>query len=947
MENAIIIYSQLTLMIQKHFIKPYGGKLFKGVCFFGAVVFLSLSIPVNAQMTPTEVRAAANEALFRGAYEEAVPLLQQLVSWFADSETASVVAWMENIYYSLGVSHFVLGNFEPAREVFEEYLKRYRHGPNASRVAVYRGDAFRFDNMLEEALGAYRFALETYRYNRDWLADINSCMAKCHLAEERWTQAIPHLKEVYLNAPDWDRRNWAASLLAMSYLKDRDLDKVYDMMPVLLRPDSFASRSIALNMAALEAGDELFAEEHYRDALWVYRIVYPHDMLTLNCRAYIDYQERRAERLRRMADRIRELIRTQENIGQAEQELEALQEIDHYDDELFYRIARSSMEIRRYREARDLFYHLYERRIPERYEECLYLAFTCAAHIVPFLEAFDYGHEFMRVFPEGEYYDTVSLMLGQLYARVHDWPQVLAVLHEAVEVSPEHAQMVDCMFLIGYASFMEELFEEAVHWLSSMMERFPASDLREEGTYWWAMALLFDGKYEEAVPVFEEVIRDFPDGAYAQDAAFRRATCLYGLAEYERAEEALLSFIRRYPESALLPEAYVLIGDIAGVYGELEKAVDWYRRVLGTRVNIELYNHAMFRAGEMLLDDLREWQRTIDHFHDYLEESRSGANIPLAMYFVGSAMWMLDRRAEALEFYQDGIVKYANDREAIGVDLLIEEWISKTRQAEPEEASHAWDEMRRLFRSASEEQKWTKMLRIQQILYYEPGIPESRREGIKRFLVDERQIPRAGVSGLEMILDHALQNEDLDLAEKAAREIIRVFTETDAALMARMFMADLAIGREDYDEAITHLDIVREVFATHPQAAEALLTLGEVYRLKGDYEKADKAYSDVLGVQDWRDKWPRALYGRGETAREQRLFAKAAVYYERIYVMYTYYEEWVARAYLARAECLLSLRNQRGAMEVLEEMLARSDLRNYPEYSQGEELLQELKARTR
>jgi len=255
--------------------------------------------------------------------------------------------------------------------------------------------------------------------------------------------------------------------------------------------------------------------------------------------------------------------------------------------------------------------------------------------------------------------------------------------------------------------------------------------------------------------------------------------------------------------------------------------------------------------------------------------------------------------------------------------------------------------MRGLFREAAEAQQWTKMLRIQQILFYEPGISETAREGIHRFLMDERHISVANPSVLEMIIDHGLATGQPELAEKAAREIVRVFTETDAALSARMVLSRFAIEREEYDEAITHLDIIREIFATDPHAADALLTLGEIYLKRGEYEKADEAYTAVMGMQEWRPKWPAALYGRGEISRAQRRYAAAAVYYERIYVMYAHYRDWVARAYLARSQCLLQLRNTQGALEVLDEMLAREDLQEFPEYREAQALRESLKERTR
>ena len=44
------------------------------------------------------------------------------------------------------------------------------------------------------------------------------------------------------------------------------------MVPYLLRRDSHAARSIAFNLSA-KAGDELFMDERYREAFWMFRLV--------------------------------------------------------------------------------------------------------------------------------------------------------------------------------------------------------------------------------------------------------------------------------------------------------------------------------------------------------------------------------------------------------------------------------------------------------------------------------------------------------------------------------------------------------------------------------------------------------------------------------------------------------------------------------------------------
>ena len=86
----------------------------------------------------------------------------------------------------------------------------------------------------------------------------------------------------------------------------------------------------------------------------------------------------------------------------------------------------------------------------------------------------------------------------------------------------------------------------------------------------------------------------------------------------------------------------------------------------------------------------------------------------------------------------------------------------------------------------------------------------------------------------------------------------------------------------------------------------------------------------VLAVKEWKALWPEALYGRGECARAKRDYAKAAVYFERIYVMYSGYPSWTAKAYLARAECLYRLREFTGAAEVLKELRNQPGLTNLP-----------------
>lgn len=910
-------------------------------------LLVSFLFPVAAsgQETPREVRQKAQMLLGQGDYMNVIPLLQQLIDWYGESKKPELQASLEAVYYSLGCCFFYVGQFSEARSAFETYTKKYKNGPHVPEVAVYIADSLRFEGNFDKALKTYKNALKTYQFGPDLKADIFQAMVRCYLSQDKWKAAMPWLRRLYIEAPDMTRRNWAATLLTTAFLKERQLDRVYELVPFLLLPDSFASRSVALNITALECGDELFGEEKYRDSLWIYRLVYPHDVLSVRSQEYLEFLQRRADRLKRVSDFPRALMRVQEGIAEVEEEIKALAKVENYDIELFFRIGRSYMEIFRYREAREVFLFLYGECKGQRAEEALYLAFKCSIQVQPVERAFKLGQEYMKVYPGGEYYDEITLTMGQMYAKREDWPQVIAVLTKALEVSPKHQEAAECMFLIGYASFMEEKFEDTVTWLRKMNKTYPGNPREADGTYWLGMALMFDKKFEEAAVEFDMMLKQFADSIYLVDSAFRRAVCEYGQSKYKEAEVMLEAFVTQYPTNKLSGEGYVMLGDISGVFSELDRAVERFQQVSRYEINIELYNHAMFRCGEVLYE-LNQFPRLIEHFRAYIEENRQGSNLPLAMYWVVRARWNLNEQEAALSYLREAVEKYGPDRTALGVDLILEEWVGRAKGAESAISRSAWKVMRETLDKAEKEKSETLALRLKRVLLYEPGIIEDRKNNLVNEIVKPENVAKASVGVLELMLDEAQKRNDPDFARLIAETVVKDFTETDYALDARMLLSRQAMDKKDFKTAMRHLNVIQEVYASSPQAADALLLLGDLYIKEGKYDQADECFKKVLGVREWRGPlWPAALYGRGECAKLRKSYEQACAYYERIYLLYGHYKQWSARAYLARADCLAKLMQYVKAVETLEAMLSSPELIELPEAKEAREKLEFLKRR--
>jgi len=910
-----------------------------------------LATAAFGQQTTREMRESANAKLAQGAYAEAIGDLEGLIAVLGESTRDDIKSGLEHVYFSLGICHFFTADFASAEKAFQTYLKLYPHGGKVMEAWVFIGDAQRFGERTREAIQTYETALKRFSYGLDLRADIYVGIARCHLAEDNWEGAIPALQMTYRTAPDPLRRSWAATLMATAFLKTVDLPKLYPLIPTLLTKGSFAERSIAFNLSALEAGDELFAEERYREALWIHRLVYPHDVVVARSGEYLDLLQRRAEFERRRPGNPRTLMRLQENIGELEAEIEAIQGIDNYDLELQYRIARGYMEQRRYREACELFLNLHTVADREVAEESLYLAFQCATYFLPWDKAYEIGGRYMEKYPDGEWYDALSLMMGQMYAKEENWPTVITHLATALSVRPSHSLEADCRFLLGYACFMEERFTEAIEHFMKLRTKFPQHELMAAAVYWTAMTHLFDGDYNAAAPDFDEVLDRHPDSIYVEDSAFRRAVCAYGLTHYEDADGRLAAFIAAYPQSKLTGEATMMRGDVAGVFGDGDAAIRFYTQAMeGENLNMEFYNHCAFQSGTILTDAER-FDEARTFFQRYVETNREGSNIPLATFWIGKCILKLQGESAALKYYQDSMAKFGKDRAEIGVDMILDEWIGLTRKVDAEKSRIAWSQLQQGLREANRNDDRTTALRLQRMLMFHPSLVEADRERVMEQILKPENFEHASPAVLQFILDTARERGMHDLAKAAASRIIEDFTETDYALDARMTLAEYAIeaareagsgstrAPELYAEAIRHLGVIREVYASSGEAGKALLILGELFREQRKFKEADEAYKDILGVREWRPIWAEALYGRGLCHMQDRKYVEASAFFERIYLMYAGYQKWSAKAYLRRAECLERIYDKPKAIETLRDMLARPEYEGLPEADEARQLI--------
>jgi TolA-binding protein len=100
------------------------------------------------------------------------------------------------------------------------------------------------------------------------------------------------------------------------------------------------------------------------------------------------------------------------------------------------------------------------------------------------------------------------------------------------------------------------------------------------------------------------------------------------------------------------------------------------------------------------------------------------------------------------------------------------------------------------------------------------------------------------------------------------------------------------------------------------------------------YREATKTFQQVASTRQWRgEPTAESLYWLGEIERKQQKYAEANAYFQRVYVSWRKFPQWVARSYLASADCFLRMNKPQEAIRTWQEMLRQDALSKLPEFA--------------
>ncbi|MBN1673266.1 MAG: tetratricopeptide repeat protein [Kiritimatiellae bacterium] len=878
-------------------------------------------------------------------YGEAVPYLNELAYRYRYGEEnrqqRTVLEWA---YFYLALGLIELERFDQAADVLNEYVKRFPQGRWFRPAMLMLADTHCSEGEWAEAEAVLLQLLRDHGLEPNQAIAARRLLGEAYIKQQKWEAALEPLQYIFQKSMDVEIRSKAAVLITTCYVRLDRMSDLYKFLPMVQRGSPQARYDIEFNVAMIEAGDRNFHKQDYIGALVCYRQVHFKQELLSFCDLEVQrLKSRHEEMLRHGLAKPENLTRLRRELSSLAREKAMLEEIEEYDQQVVIRQARAYLELKRHWEALVLFRSVFE-RFPkhELADQALYSAFAVAAEMDEEEHALRAGHKYLESFPDGEFFEEITLMMAQLHVKNEQYREAVAIVEKALEKKPDHMYYEQLCYLEGYSLFQNEEFARCLEVFSKLRDRSPEGEFREAADYWHAMAQLYSKSYEQARNEFSDFVLRYIEGSYFEDAFFRLGVVQYALEQYDESAETFVKFVNRFPLSHLKAEAFVMLGDIAAGKADLDVALDYYGKVWGATDNIIYIDYATHRAGKVLELESR-WEDMIRHYDQYLARFGHRGRFTEAVYWKGFAQMRLGKTLEALNGFLTAVVKWGDTPEHFGADMIVRDLIEHVKNSiGPEDRARFIQRLKNETDLARVSRKTTLHLRLLAALV-DLTEAEDERMGMIVPLLNEQTISDSAPVTLLLIAREALARNQKDLARLAYAQLLTKYRKSDLVLDALKSAGDLAVDEKRYDEAQTYFEEVAQRFATMPDAGYARKRLGDAYRLQGKCQEAIKEYNTVLSVKDWKGPlWPESLFNIGICHMDKREVREAFAYFQRVYVLYTAFPDWAAKAYLRSGECLQLLNRRFDAIKTYEEMLKNEAIAEQPEAAEARRQLARL-----
>lgn len=681
---------------------------FRRLLFVGLLLGCSQSLPGQAQQAQqaqtqrpdapdasqlgfTALQTRANELAEAGQLVEARPLLKELVKRVEASE-ASDESEIELDFplFLIGTGYIqeyvASGEKNLLREVLKWYDRLESEYPESSRIKdalLKRIDVLRVLARNDDAItlmknliaGDYSSVRLSFSERTKLLRDLT----QIHYNTGKLEEGLPYFGELLEVSRDTEEQALAAAASFEALFQIKRVDDALRLLPMLAKESEVRYRP-RLNVALLKASDVLVDAGRVNDAALTLNLIKTTDMMVQFHEDQIALKSAQLEQREAFGQADETIDRLRQEITTLKSNLERLRDLPTLRNELLVRRARNYTKTGRRYEAFWMFNDLMvENPQDDRSEFYHYATFSNALQIGKTETAVEVGEIYRSRFPDGDFFSDVSSALAVELKKIGREEEFLELVVDFLGSRPLDA--VSRSLFAQWASHLiererySELIHQSAEWLNAQ-----SNSIYEDGIFYWGgLAQLQLGQFDAAIGSFSRLLENYPTSLYAEDGLVRKGAALFYGQRYEEARETLYGYVDKYPEGKGLDQAFFFLGEVEYLAGDLERALEHFRKADQLTASQDVHNGAAFRIGA-LLEEMGRYEAMAEHFQNYINRFGVEGKLSRAVLQLGIAFEYLLQPVEMLELYRENIERFANEPDNSGVDALIESYAEKYQQ---------------------------------------------------------------------------------------------------------------------------------------------------------------------------------------------------------------------------------------------------------------------------
>ncbi len=789
-------------------------------------------------------------------------------------------------------------------------------------------------------------------YTLDELILLNMLLAESCTKLEDWETSVKPYKFVVEYAMQEDRKGYATMQLVNSLINLERFEEVKEFILQLCETD--ARYDIRVNMALMKAASSLLEHKEFDSALMLYRMILPRTEM-------IAYQERKMNEIRQevglpdvvvtieknesgRADTVfgyknsglSAIIKAQEAAGKLpkkpmelillEESVGELANLAPYEDDVLYRIGQLYASAGRPWEAVEALDAVVARdpdgeRGQRAFAESLMVYGTS-------LKQYDLVEEraldYLAKNKSGLGPRMVTHALISSYQSQDNWEAVKGLLPIIKGFEPSDDKAVvqyecELYYLQAIADLMLMEYAEARKGFWYVLAQYDKSHQQQNSLYWHAMSGLFLQEYEGALKELTKFAADFPRSQYVPSVLFHSGICLFALERYDEAEQKYTEVIENYPEDRVYSDACSMRADLFASKGNewLEKAQEGYEEAIRTAQTDKQDSYAVFQMAAMFEMEER-YDEIIEVVNAYLARQDKKADVAKAAYWIGKTKLAQGLIDEAVAEYRKAIVRYGDDVQQDGVDMIITELVNVSARLDEKQLAKLEESLLRSVENAKNE---TLRLRLLVLL---AKINDEELELGKELLTQVTDLKSAPPPVLAIICDASFAENNYSNAEEILKLFKTKFEDSDFMRSAYKLRGYDLYSQKEYDETLKLIKETQELYGTDSDAVWAQIMRGDIQFNEKELDAARETYRAVLNVRGWRgEPYAEANYKLGLTEEAAGEYGAAHDWFQRTYVQYKGYDggNWAADAYLGSARSLSALGKENDSRNTYRAML--------------------------